>query len=72
MEGGFKVNPTERTQVEDGLDSRKERIVGILAKRSAARPAILLDQLLNLDYRNSQLLEWGFSVPHMWYIITTC
>ena len=30
--GGGGVVPPERTQVEDGLDSRKERIVGILVR----------------------------------------
>jgi len=32
--GLLGVVPPERTQVEDGLDSRKERIVGILAECS--------------------------------------
>jgi hypothetical protein len=36
-QGGGGVVPPERTQVEDGLNSRTERIVGILDP-SASRP----------------------------------
>src|SRR3984893_405549 len=50
--GGGGVVPPERTQVEDGLDSRKERIVGILDPARRVRRGILR----NLGYQTSPTL----------------
>src|SRR6202030_907951 len=45
--GGGGVVPPERTQVEDGLDSRKERIVGLLdPARRVRRAARLVERTI--------------------------